>query len=67
MADEKAEATQQGAREPDAEDFGAKDAQPPRRKDEVNIERRHSNGVPGEEVPVIRERTEEGHSQPSVC
>ena len=47
MADEKAEATQQGAREPDAEDFGAKDAQPPRRKDEVNIERRHSNGVPG--------------------
>src|ERR1017187_3127820 len=38
-ADEEAEAAQQGAGKPDAEGLGAKDAKPPLREEEINIER----------------------------
>jgi len=65
-ADEKSEAAQQSAGEPDAKPLGAKNAKPPVRKEVVNIERRNSNRTPGKEVALVRERTEEGHPQASA-
>jgi hypothetical protein len=64
--DEKSEAAQQRAGEPDAEPLGAKNAKPPVRKEVAHIERRNSNGTPGKEVALVRERTEEGNPQASA-